>query len=481
MVVLPTEKRFDWKYPPVMLFFIVFVNVIVFFFYQTNDSQKYYKALVHYVQSDLITAEWPAFQLYLREKGDSDLLEKYQKQFSQQYADEIVAAIVRDKEFYLYLEEHDERLVLTETFQGDSRAAWQQQRLRVNELFNSISLFQFGLIPSDRTPLTFFSHQFLHGGFGHLLGNMFFLVFCGFAVEAAIGGWLFLGLYLASGLLGGLAFTLFNLQGGAPLVGASGAISGVMAMYLGVFRLRKIEFFYWVFIFAGYFRAPALLILPFYIGKELLDFFYNTNSNVAFMAHAGGFIGGSILLALIYWLKPGAVNQDYVEENQDVDPQRESLARIYALVDKFYFDKAIKESTQFLDRYGDNFDINLLRYNLSRNQGGDVQRRCLVDLIAINPNSKQQLNRLAQAWGESGDFHEKMNPGALMKLAMKLTTAEHVHLAEAIFKRVYKPDKVDAGSGMLARKLSIVFDKLKKQRKKQYYETIADECITGAL
>ena len=46
------------------------------------------------------------------------------------------------------------------------------------------------------------------------------------------------------------------------LVGASGAISGVMAMYLGVFRFRKIEFFYWFYIFVGYFRAPALLILP---------------------------------------------------------------------------------------------------------------------------------------------------------------------------------------------------------------------------
>ena len=48
-----------------------------------------------------------------------------------------------------------------------------------------------------------------------------------------------------------------------PLVGASGAISGVMAMYLAVFRLKKIEFFYWFFFFVGYFRAPALLILPF--------------------------------------------------------------------------------------------------------------------------------------------------------------------------------------------------------------------------
>ena len=129
---------------------------------------------------------------------------------------------------------------------------------------------------------------------------MFFLVICGFAVEAAIGHLRFLLFYLFSGVVAGVSHAAMDLDSSSVLIGASGSVSAVMAMYLGVFRFKKIEFFYWFFIFVGYFRAPALLILPFYIGKELVQFYTEAGSNVAFMAHAGGFVAG-LVLALPIW------------------------------------------------------------------------------------------------------------------------------------------------------------------------------------
>ena len=64
-------------------------------------------------------------------------------------------------------------------------------------------------------------------------------------------------------------------------------------MYLALFRMRRIEFFYWLFVFVGYVRLPALVVLPLYIAKELYFYFADPASNVAFLAHAGGFVVGA--------------------------------------------------------------------------------------------------------------------------------------------------------------------------------------------
>ena len=64
-------------------------------------------------------------------------------------------------------------------------------------------------------------------------------------------------------------------------------------MYLIIYRWQTIRFFYWFYLIVGYFRAPAMILLPVYIGKELISFYSDPDSNVAFMAHAGGFVAGA--------------------------------------------------------------------------------------------------------------------------------------------------------------------------------------------
>src|SRR5690606_22718779 len=243
-----------------------------------------------------------------------------------------------------------------------------------------------GLIPAEMEPLSFISYQFLHGDIMHLLGNMFFLVVCGFAVEAAIGHLRFLLFYLITGIAGGLLHALLNPESSTTLVGASGAVSGVMAMYLGVFRLRKIEFFYWFFIFVGYFRAPALLILPVYVGKELVDYFSDGDSNVAFMAHVGGFVAGAALIAATLLLRPRLVDTEYVEQDQERDPFQEGLARVYGYIENFQFQPALKAVQLMIEEYGPRFELALLRCNLLKIERGEAFKSALLDVLAQREN-----------------------------------------------------------------------------------------------
>ena len=194
--------------------------------------------------------------------------------------------------------------------------AWKEPRKEIQEQFHTISSFKYGLISTDVSLLNLLTYQFLHGNVNHIFGNMVFLLAFGFAVEAR--DWLM--------AVFSMLFGCRHCRWPSPSLdtpwqrgaigGASGSISGVMAMYLAVFRLKKIEFFYWVLFFVGYFRAPALAILPFYFGKEVFNYMTMEGSNVAFMAHAGGVAAGAVLIGVALLLDRNMLNQEYIEEDQ---------------------------------------------------------------------------------------------------------------------------------------------------------------------
>ncbi len=481
MVVLPAEKRFDWKYPPVMLFTIIALNILVFFLYQSSDDDKFDLALSHYEHSGLLRMEWPAYQNYLRSIDEETYLKDVQEQYLNRHTADIIYAIVNDDDFIDYLDSNGKQLLFNAYDESDNWDNWRHQRDTLDDKINQLSFLAYGLIPKDLNPITLLSHQFLHGDAMHLLGNMTFLIICGFAVEAAIGAWFFLALYLAAGVAGGLFFALLDLQSGIPLVGASGAISGVMAMYLAIFRLRKIDFFYWIFIFAGYFRAPALLILPLYIGKEVFSFVTNEDSNVAFMAHAGGFICGGLLILAAHYKKPDLINNEYVEQDQSVDPEQQALAKIYHLLDQMKFAAALKLTHQHIINYKLNFELAYLRYHLAKVLNHKDLPVFFGELMTLRSYSEPELKKLAKAWRDNPTLHCALEEKTALKLALNFTTEDYVLLAEEIFERFYNPQSPNSSLGIVARKLSVIFTKINNREKQQRFSVIADQFITGAL
>jgi membrane associated rhomboid family serine protease len=145
------------------------------------------------------------------------------------------------------------------------------------------------------TPVT---SMFLHAGVLHLAGNMLFLFVFGGNVEDALGHNKYLGFYLVAGIAGGLTQTYLALAAGppdiyAPSIGASGAISGVMAAYLVFFPSARIVSY------LGYFILPirAFWFVGFWFLLQILFFLGGVNTGVAYGAHIGGFVAGLIIAA----------------------------------------------------------------------------------------------------------------------------------------------------------------------------------------
>jgi membrane associated rhomboid family serine protease len=161
-----------------------------------------------------------------------------------------------------------------------------------------------GLVPAKvgDHPLTFLSCMFLHGDLFHILGNMVFLWIVGDNVEDKLGRLPFLGFYLMSGVLSSVTYLLYAGDPRVPLVGASGAISGVLGCYLVFFPRAHIKLFYWFYFFVGTFLIEARWFLGFWIAQNLFMWLVTSNqyvSGVAYAAHAGGFAVGVVVGALL--------------------------------------------------------------------------------------------------------------------------------------------------------------------------------------
>ncbi|MFC1654422.1 rhomboid family intramembrane serine protease [Myxococcota bacterium] len=139
--------------------------------------------------------------------------------------------------------------------------------------------------------------MFLHGGFLHLAGNMLFLWIFGGNAEHRLGRIGYLLTYLAAGVAATLAFALLAGDSLTPLVGASGAISGVLGLYFLLFKRNRVKVFIFLFpFFMNVILLPARWVLGFYvIIDNLLPLLMGAQSNVAYGAHLGGFLAGLVV------------------------------------------------------------------------------------------------------------------------------------------------------------------------------------------
>ncbi|MEX0960283.1 MAG: rhomboid family intramembrane serine protease [Burkholderiales bacterium] len=155
-------------------------------------------------------------------------------------------------------------------------------------------VFQYGYRAAEPSAVSLFTAMFLHANLMHLLGNMLFLWIYGDNVEHRLGQFRFLFWYLATGVVATLAHAAFASGSPVPMVGASGAISGVLGFYLIWFPRNRVRFLVLIPFFFHVILVPAWIALGFYLLIDnLLPFLaVPDGTGVAYGAHIGGFIAG---------------------------------------------------------------------------------------------------------------------------------------------------------------------------------------------
>src|ERR1051326_8395465 len=230
---------------------------------------------------------------------------------------------------------------------------------------------KYAFVPARPHAISYLTANFLHGGWLHLIGNMWFLWLAGFVLEDAWGRALYSTVYLIAGAAALQIHAWVNAGSVAPTLGASGAVAALMGAFLVRFPKMRIEMM-WLFSFRAFrFKAPAYTLLPLWL---LMEVFYGSLSGnlggVAHWAHVGGFAFGMVAAAALHYSGLENVANKAIEEeiSWQADPE---ITQATELLDRGQFDDAIAVLTQH---------------------------------IAVKPNAIDAYNLLPQAYFRKGDM-----------------------------------------------------------------------------
>jgi hypothetical protein len=170
-----------------------------------------------------------------------------------------------------------------------------------------------GAEPVAPTLVTALTSMFLHGGWIHLLGNLWYLWIFGDNVEDRLGHWGFLLFYFTGGLVAAAAHLVFNLGSPVPTIGASGAIAAVLGAYAVLFPRARVVTLVPIFFFFQIIPLPALLVLGLWFVVQIFTgtLSIGAGGGVAWWAHIGGFVFGMVVMLR---LRKGPRSEAWVQE-----------------------------------------------------------------------------------------------------------------------------------------------------------------------
>ncbi|WP_447595718.1 rhomboid family intramembrane serine protease [Aquipseudomonas campi] len=425
-MILPAEHPLDWKRPPVVTLLLILLNTLIYFGYQGGDTERREEAVGLYLDGGLLNRERALFIEDFSQRHTLDQASR--RDLDAARRQDLASLILSDLQFEHTLHQHPD-------YQQD--AAWQAAREKAEAARNQLSSIRFGFIPARFTVEGLFGAMFLHGSAEHLLGNMVFLFIFGFALEIALGRAVYLGLYLLSGVASHLLWWALDptwISG----VGASGAISGLMGMYIGVYGLRRINFFYWLGPLFGYFKAPALWILPVWMGKELYGLLL-ANDHVNYYAHLGGLAAGFLAVWLPRLSGKLSVDEHYLHKEDPDAPFKRELVNLDQLISRVELHQASTRGLDLLQRYPGRLGLLERLYPLALNRQdkpllGGVLKQILT--LPEQPANRTLLHRLAR---DSADSQQRLlhHPVLQVHLLQRLLSdTEHPQLALASWRIV---------------------------------------------
>ena len=277
-------------------------------------------------------------------------------------------------------------------------------------VYQTIPYRKYGFIPAERTALGMVAYMFIHAGWLHLLGNLFFLYLSGPFIEDVWGRSLYAVFYVLMGVISAQMFATHYPTSTMPLVGASGAISGVMGAFLVRYFKTKIKFFYLFFpFFRGTFKAPAWLMLPLWLFLELVNAKLMDAINpgggggVAHWAHIWGFVFGFLF----------AVGMNYFQ------------------IEKKYIHKKIESKISFVDPAFKAFEDAMEVREMGKNNEAYAM---LLDGVKKYPDHPELINGLWTIGLEMG--REKEASTYLIKAIEKLLEKNNFEIALQYYRQL---------------------------------------------
>jgi membrane associated rhomboid family serine protease len=264
---------------------------------------------------------------------------------------------------------------------------------------------KYAFVPAHPTRMSYITANFLHGGWLHLIGNMWFLWLAGFVLEDAWGRVLYSVVYVVAGVAALQVHAWVNAGSLIPALGASGAVAALMGAFLVRFPKMRIEMMWlWMWMFrirVHRFQAPAYALLPVWL---LMEVFYGSlfgkTGGVAHWAHVGGFVFGAMAAGALHFTGLEHVANKAIEEQVTLNADPE-IAQASELMDRGQFDEALTVLTNHMASQPDSIDAcNLLQQAYWRKNDIPAYHEAITKLCTLH--LKQRYNEAA--WQDYEEF-----------------------------------------------------------------------------
>ncbi len=464
---IPIEKKPQWQNPPIMSILLILISVGIYFTWQNNDKESEAIAFQYYIESGLAKIETSAYIDYSGAK-DVDTIKQLLTQQPQQAYRLALKNIMVDGLFLSQLDAHEIIKPGHPQFK-----IWLQKHNEFKRLLNRVVKYKYSLKPYQYDLQSLVIHNFLHNDISHLIINMVFLFMFGFVIELAIGRSAYLFVFLISGIASGATLILLEPNAAYWVVGASGAIAGLVGFYTLLYGTRKIRFFYTVIVYFGYITAPALILLPIWLVYELLNqyLFLNQVSN---LSHIGGLLTGA-LLGLIYKRYPQLIHQESIQDNSQQLQFKKKFQQAIELVAQLDFNKAHKILNELLVNQPNNIDVVKQLYYLEKIHPDTDQYHVfahqLIKLAGEKSGYEKLIHRVYTEYSETAQPSAKFTPDLLYYLATLFASNNYLDDAEKICHYLLKHDgNTDKQPELL---LSLI-NGLKKSNRTEHYQKYKD-------
>ncbi len=302
-------------------------------------------------------------------------------------------------------------------------------------------LQNYGYVPAQPTAISYLTSMFLHGGWLHLIFNMWFLWLAGTVLEDTWGRVLYPSFYLSAGVLATIIHGISSAGSYAPTIGASGAVAGLLGAFLVRFPKTKIQMMWFLFLgfrfFRYKFKAPAYALLPLWLTMELMSgLWIGQGDSVAHWAHVGGFVFGALLALVLRGtgLEHQANQAIEAKVSWTADPR---MVEATEALEKNQPTLAVPHLQQLIAEKPDNIEAHNLLLNAHwRAQDMPAHREQLATLCRVLVNARE----MDQAWERFEEFRgaggEKIHKAIWMELCRYQESKEHWDRAATEYEKL---------------------------------------------
>ncbi|MGH8086256.1 MAG: rhomboid family intramembrane serine protease [Lysobacter sp.] len=424
MLILPLHRPLTRTTFPLATALLIVVNVLVFFGWQAGDEVAMARAQQHYLQSDLGRYEVPAYERHLVRGSQVDALQEFEQVPASAQPEYVAQRTLTDVAFTAALRSG-------ELFDGGSDfEAWQPLRSEYDAQLDQVFTLRHLLRSSEVDAWRMLSAAFLHGGVMHLVGNMLFLLALGLLVEGAIGSGRFLGVYLLGAVGASAASLLWRWGEAGGGLGASGAVAALMGAFCVVWGRQPVRFFYWIGVVFDYVRAPAIWLLPLWLGWEVWNLLANDELGIGFDAHAGGIVSGALMGAAL--VATGQVRDGFIRDPDAGTRSDDRWQRAQVCLGRMQLAEAEVLLEELAREQPGRIDVRLALYRVARNgQRQQAIARRGVEVLAIDSRDPGDVQAQRAVLAELDQAGIALEPAQRRALVKRWLAAGELDAAEA--------------------------------------------------